>query len=285
MVKIKFSDVSILVIRYTFKSRFILARMCKKIPILAKIVDKLFFEGDDIQVIPRDNSVRSNPQNIEINATIPLQDDVVLPSQVLEEMIIKSRYHFIMDFCICRVSNGCKDFPHDFGCLFLGKGTQRISSKVGRKVSAEEALKHVDRCQKEGLVHIIGRNKIDSVWLNTGPKEDLLSICNCCPCCCLWRMAPELPEDIGKSFSSMEGVEIIFNQDLCNNCGLCARGICFVDAITRDDITKRNSDKCRICGRCVEICPQNALTIKIKDDALQRSIERVNPLVDLESID
>ncbi len=86
-----------------------------------------------------------------------------------------------MDFCICRKSNNCKDFPHEFGCLFLGKGTKRISKNLGRQVDVDEAIEYVNKCREAGLVHIIGRNKIDSVWLNTGPKEDLLSICNCCP--------------------------------------------------------------------------------------------------------
>ena len=114
----------------------------------------------------------------------------MMPSQVLKEMIMKSRYHFIMDSCICRVSNDCKDYPQELGCLFLGKGAKRISPKLGKAVTAEEAMEHVNKCQEAGLVHIIGRNKIDSIWLNTGPKEELLSICNCCPCCCLWKMAP-----------------------------------------------------------------------------------------------
>ncbi|MCE5213315.1 MAG: 4Fe-4S ferredoxin [Methanobacterium sp.] len=203
MIKVTLSDISIQVIKYTFNTRFFLAKMCRKIPILAGIVDKLFFDGDDIQVIPRDGTINDSKkisQKIAINESIPLIDDTVLPSQVLREMIKGSRYHFIMDFCICRKSNGCEDYPQDLGCLFLGKGAKKISSKLGRMVSQEEALEHIWKCQQAGLVSIIGRNKIDSVWLNTGPKEDLLSICHCCPCCCLWKMTPELPQDIAKVF-------------------------------------------------------------------------------------
>lgn len=284
MPKITFSDISIRMIKSTFSSRFTLARSCKKSPIIAKIVNKLFFEGDDIQVIPRDRSFKKeglNLHEIKISTDIPVLEETVLPIQVLREMIKKSRYHFIMDFCICRVSNDCIDFPQDLGCLFLGRGTKRISSKVGRMVTAVEALKHISRCQEAGLLHIIGRNKIDSVWLNTGPKEELLSICNCCPCCCLWKMAPQLPENIGKNFSPMTGVQINFHQDLCNGCSICASGVCFVDAITVDGKARRNSGICRACGRCAEICPQKAVKLEITDDAIKKSIERVDSLVDL----
>lgn len=288
MPKISFSDISVRVIHFTFNSRFFLAKACRKLPPLAWIVDKMFFEGDDIQVLPRDGAIKTrdvgNIMEVEVNTRVPLSNDnTVLPSQVLKEMIYKSNYFFLMDSCICRTSNNCNDYPQDIGCLFLGKGSQRISTKLGRPVSAEEAIKHVERGQDEGLVPIIGRNKIDSVWLNTGPKEELLSICHCCQCCCLWKMTPNLPEDMGNSFSSMEGIQITFNEDICNGCGLCAEDVCFLDAIKiKDGKPKRDDQKCRICGRCAEKCPKKAVIIQITEYAVKRSLERVEPLVDVE---
>ncbi|MCC7563430.1 MAG: 4Fe-4S binding protein [Methanobacterium sp.] len=289
MPKISFSDISVRVINFTFNSRFFLAKTCRKLPPMAWMVDKLFFEGDDMQVLPRDTAIKTqhsgNVQELEVNESIPLSNEnTVLPSQVLGEMIQKSKYHFIMDSCICRTSNNCQDYPQDLGCLFLGKGSKKISTKLGRAVTAKEAMEHIEKCSEVGLVPIIGRNKIDSVWLNTGPKEELLSICHCCQCCCLWKMTPNLPEDLGSSFSSMEGVRIIFNEDNCNGCGLCAEDTCFLDAITIiDGKAKRDEEKCRICGRCVEICPRNAVIIKMDEDAVKRSLNRVEPLVDVES--
>ncbi len=281
---IKDFNITIEVIKLTFNSRFFLAKVCRKVPPLSKLANKLFFEGDDIQVLPRDVSIKSknNAEEIEINADIEVPKDTILPSEVLKEMIRKSRYHFVMNSCICRVSNDCKDYPHDLGCLFLGRGSKRISNNLGRVVSKEEALEHVDKCQEAGLVNIIGRNKIDSVWLNTGPKEELLSICGCCPCCCLWKMTPELPENLGRSISPMVGVEIKFNKDLCKGCGKCAK-ICFIDTITiLDGKAQIDMKRCRGCGRCAEICSKDAFTIKIANDAVKRSIKRVEPLVDVE---
>ena len=51
-----------------------------------------------------------------------------------------------------------------------GNGVIRISNKLNSIVNSDEAIEHVDKCHEAGLVHIIGRNKIDSVWLNIGPK-------------------------------------------------------------------------------------------------------------------
>ena len=288
MRKISFSDISVRVINITFNTRFVLARACQKLPPLAWIADKMFFEGDDIQVLPRDAAIRTphagDVKELDVNAKVPItNENTVVPSQVLWEMIKRSRYHFLMDSCICRTSHHCQDYPHDLGCLFLGKGSQRISSRLGRTVSASEAIQHVEKCQEAGLVPIIGRNKIDSVWLSTGPKEELLSICHCCQCCCLWKMTPNLPEDMGSSFSPMEGVEIIFNPELCNGCGSCASDTCFVDAITiTDGKAKRNDNDCRICGRCVEMCPRGAVEILMHGDAINNSLERIEHLVDVE---
>lgn len=77
------------------------------------------------------------------------------------------------------------------------------------------------------------------------------------------------------------GVQIKFHQDICNGCGICASGVCFVDAITVSGKARRNSEICRACGRCAEICPQKAMTLEITDDAIKKSIERVDSLVDL----
>ena len=287
MSKITFSDICVRVIKLTFNSRFTLAKACRKIPLIANVVDKLFFEEDDIQVLPRDSSIKSNntviSEEITINMDVEVPENIMLPSNILKEMIMKSKYHVIMDSCICRVSNDCKDYPKKLGCLFLGRGSKRISPKLGKVVSPYEAMEHVDKCQEAGLVHIIGRNKIDSVWLNTGPKEELLSICACCPCCCLWKMTPDLPEHIGKSFSKMEGVELKLDKTICVNCGECMKDMCFVEAISVEN-GKASIDmiKCRACGRCVEICSSGALRIQMEKNGVENSIKRVESLIDVE---
>jgi len=88
---------------------------------------------------------------------------------------------------------------------------------------------------------------------------------------------------MGRSIPPKVGVEINFNPDLCTGCGNCAQEVCFVDAITLNQKAKIEMKNCRCCGRCVEVCSTNALTIKIPLDAFKRSIECLEPLVDLEA--
>lgn len=270
---VDFTYIAIKIIRKTFKSRFKLARLTCKSLIFRKIVKNLFFEGDDIQVIPRNASV-------EINETINIPEQKTAPVQVIKEIISRSRYIFRMDFCICRVSSDCKGYPSDLGCLFLGRGAARISERVGRLVSVREAVEHIERCQEAGLVHIIGRNRIDSVWLNTGPHDELLSICNCCECCCLWKMAPMLSTDIASSITPMEGVSIVIEPEGCIRCGVCT-DTCFTGAIDLSEGLRHNPHICLVCGRCAEKCPRGNIKVLMSSDAISDAIKRVEPLVDV----
>lgn len=255
-----------------FPQRFRLARLTR-IPIVDKITARLLFEGDDIIYLPQDRV-------IPVNQALKNPGEMVLPSQVVEHFIEKAAYHWIMDFCICRDSAKCEDYPIDLGCLFLGEAVLGINPKLGRRVTKAEALEHVRRCREAGLVHLIGRNKLDTVWLGIGPGDKLLTICNCCPCCCLWRVLPHIAPQIGAKTARMPGVRVTVTER-CVGCGTCI-DVCFVDAIRLVNGRAVKSDECRGCGRCVDVCPQQAIEITIANDQyVEESISRLSSLVDV----
>jgi Pyruvate/2-oxoacid:ferredoxin oxidoreductase delta subunit len=270
-------------IKKTFPNRFLAAR-ATKVPVLGRILDRWLFEGDDLFYLPKDQAIQTI-RTIQINQSLDMPGEVVLPSQVVEHFIEKASTHWIMNVCICRDAEQCEDYPIDLGCLFLGEAALGINPKLGRRVTKEEALEHVRRCREAGLVHLIGRNKLDTVWLGVGPGSKLLTICNCCPCCCLWRVLPHVAPRISAKVTRMDGVTVTVN-DRCVGCGTCTQGICFVDAIHIHEVDNRAviSDACRGCGRCVEVCPQGAIEISIsieRDQFVEQSIARISPLVDV----
>ena len=254
-----------------FPLRFTLARFTHLAPV-KKIVDRMLFEHDDLFYLPKDTVV-------EINQPVEAPQSMVVPSRVVEHFIDKAEHRFIMDFCICRDATKCEDYPVELGCLFLGEATRHIDRSLGHEATREEALEHVQRCREAGLVHLIGRNKLDTQWLNAHPGEKLLTICNCCPCCCLWLMLPQLDGDIASKLHRMEGVEVTVNE-ACTGCGVCTAA-CFVDAITIENGRAVMSSACRGCGRCVEACPTGAIEITVDDGAVQRAIERIEAVVDV----
>ena len=89
---------------------------------------------------------------------------MLLPSQVVEHFIEKANYHWIMNTCLCRDASKCKDYPVTLGCLFLGEAALGINPKLGRR-GRRRAHDHVKRCREARLVHLIGCNKLDRIWL------------------------------------------------------------------------------------------------------------------------
>lgn len=263
-------------INKTFSGRFFLSELTRY-PHVGRMVDKLLFEGDDIFYLPKDRVIpideAVDPEDIQSTA---------VPSMVLEHFIREADFRWIMDFCICRDSTGCRDYPVDLGCLFLGEAARGINPKFGRPAEAAEALEHVARCREAGLVHLVGRNKLDTVWLNIGPSSRLLTICNCCPCCCLWKVLPVIDTQISKKVNRMPGVRLSVT-DTCVGCGVCTRGTCFVDAIRlKGKRAVIDEDQCRGCGRCADICPNHAIRLEIeRPDYIEAAIERISRLVDL----
>lgn len=262
-------------IKKTFKSRFSLAKATAKHHLFMRLIDRLLFKDDEIYYLPKDMIIP-----IEQDAG-PLPESMAVPSRLVDHFIDQASVHVVMHACICRDANHCKDYPIDLGCLFLGEAAARISPKLGHRVSKEEAKEHERKCREAGLVHMIGRNKLDSVWLNVKPGEKLLSICNCCPCCCLWKMLPDLSPDIARKVTRMPGISVHVT-DKCSGCGHCMDSICFVHAIHVDDGKAVITSDCRGCGRCVEICPNHAIEIKIDDNLfVENAIAAIDCAVDV----
>jgi Pyruvate/2-oxoacid:ferredoxin oxidoreductase delta subunit len=273
MKKISFADISIFVVKYIFNWRFRIAKLTKQSKIMEKIIERTLFKDDDTTFIPN---------IISINKKIEAEKSEFLPTDVLKEVILKIDDVVIMNNCLCRTSNNCKDYPQDIGCIFLGPTTKKIPRNICHEATKKEALEHVDKADAAGLTHIIGRNKIDSIWMNARPGEGLLTICHCCPCCCLWKVIPQLDDKISDKIHKLEGVEIAIDNSKCTTCMKCLNDICMADAITlKDNNIEINQDTCRGCGLCVNICKQNAITLKYDDESIDSIVDKLYNLVEL----
>ncbi len=229
--------------------------------------DKLIFLTDD-RVVP-------------VNVEVEKQADMILPSKVVEYFIGKAKNLWLMNFCICREGKHCKKYPHELGCLFMGDAVLNINPEIGRLVSKEEALAHIKKCGELGLVHTIGRNKLDSWWLDATPEEKLLTVCNCCECCCIAKLFAKMGPKIRSAAVKMPGVTVRVT-DKCKGCGLCTKDLCIFNAIKLVDKRAVIGEECRACGRCANKCPNKAIEVIIDDkNFIKDSIEQIEKLVDI----
>jgi Pyruvate/2-oxoacid:ferredoxin oxidoreductase delta subunit len=194
--------------------------------------------------------------------------DVVLPIEMIKQVVKDSSYRMVMDRCLCRVVYDCKDFPHDHGCLFIGEGARvSVENGIAREVSVEEALAFVDKGAELGLIgHALWIEFESYVW---GIKDEdvhrCLDICFCCPCCCtafnLLRYSNY--KKLTSRFRSI-GWKVSCDHEACSLCRQCVQR-CPVGAIfVQGDRMVIHEEACLGCGICAVKCPEKALTLSLK---------------------
>ena len=275
MKKISFADISIFVVNRMFNWRFWIAGLTKKSRVAKKIINKMLFEDDEIIVV-------SN--SININKKIEAEKSEFLPTDIIKEVIKRSDDIVIMNSCLCRTSNNCEDYPHDIGCIFLGPTTRRIPRNICHEATVEEALAQVDSADAAGLSHIIGRNKIDTVWMNVKPGKGLLTICHCCPCCCLWKVYPNLNHEISDKLEKLDGFDVKLHEDECKKCKKCLDS-CMFEAISfKDNKISIDPDICKGCGLCVKTCKFGAITIEYTEKTIDNVVNRMDNLIEIKDL-
>lgn len=284
MRKIRRIDISVPVVKRIFHLRFKVAGLTRKSRAINKIIKKMLFEHDGTYFIPNDKSVTNlSSENIEMNFKAETPDKIVMPTDIIKSFIMESDDIVIMNKCLCRYSTDCEDYPIDLGCMFLGKTTRKISRKFCHEATKEEALEHIDKCDEAGLMHIVGRNKMDSTWMGVGPGEELLTVCNCCPCCCLWRVYPNLSDTIQNDFYKLPGVNLKCDSEACIGCAKCV-DVCYADAISVESGKAIiNDNVCIGCGNCSYHCPVNAIELEYDNKDSYKVFDKLHSLVNVKS--
>ena len=222
----------------------------------------------------------SNVSTIPINKDIEGGEGIALPEEVLDRLIEKSNDRVIINLCGCRMIYGCKQYPQDLGCLFMGKSTRRIPRSFCHEATVQEAKAHVRKAVGAGLVPIVGEARADHDLLRIPYEGTLLTSCFCCECCCLSRFFRRGPlEIVDGIMHPVEGLTVQVT-DACVGCGTCV-STCFIQAIQVKAGQAVIDEYCRVCGRCAAACPQNAIKLKLEnphavDDVVNRILSKVN---------
>jgi len=249
----------------------ILGKRLSSYPILKHIINPFFkYPYNEVTAVP-------------INVSIAPAQSVTLPVEVLAEVIRRVKHIFILDECICRGLLNCDNHPKTIGCMALGEASVRIHPSHGHTASTQEAIEHIHRAAKEGLVASVAHVWIDPVAFWSVPFNKLMFICFCDDCCCLYRThMKKRGENLNKAYKKLPGVTVRVNYDLCNGCGVCAES-CFVAAIQMKDGMAVIGDDCKGCGRCVNVCPVQAIIMDFadKETLVNNLVQRINKVSDI----
>jgi len=228
-----------------------------------------FLEGVHPFAKPKSTRLTQLPINAEIQS-----ESIPLPPAVLKEIAKRSPYIHRLEICPCRTGYDCKKHPHDIACLFFGETGFDVSPLLATRINAKQAIAHIDRAVKNGLVPTIARARLDYYYFMLKDEHKLVACCFCCDCCCALKHFRAVPQGrLDQIFPRLDGLEIKVN-DKCIGCGTCAEK-CYMKAITVVNGKARHSELCRGCGRCATNCKQKAVDIKVTDPGyLGKTIEK-----------
>ena len=203
------------------------------------------------------------------NLNVDVSEDgesIVLPMDLVKDMLKKSSYIASSNACICRDANKCADYPKDVCCLFLSNsGRTIVDHGVGYEISLEDALARVDKAAEFGLIGQALWVEVEQlIWgFSNANMEHFIEMCFCCPCCCVGlNLSKNASRDVKKRFKP-SGWTSLVEQDICTGCGACIEP-CPQAAITLDENSKAivNQDFCVGCGICKSKCSPEAIHIK-----------------------
>ena len=249
----------------------IAAKKLNNVPVVKWIINPFFaYPWNEVTMVPIGE------------AAVP-PESIALPRRVVERFVSEVDDLFILDECICRSKEGCNEYSRDIGCMALGPGIARMHPSHGRKVTKEEAVAHVQKAAKAGLVASFAHVWIDPVAFGLSRFHNLMFICFCCDCCSLYRthMTDRGP-NLERGLQKLPGISVTVDTAKCTGCGMCVDR-CFAAAMTMNGGAAAPGESCKGCGRCVELCPEGAVTLRIEnEDALYRQLMgRVQEVADI----
>lgn len=244
-----------------------------KLPIFRKIIIKGYgLEDSDGSYIP-------------INTTLGTYDNQILPVKLIEYFINKSNTIYIQTICGCRMYHDCQDHDKFIGCMYLGEDVAnlKLPPERGFFASKKQAKKHIDKAIKNGLVPTFGRFTAESNALNVEDTGHFMSMCFCCPCCCInGKMIQNATTELQGIFKRMDGLTVQVDPDACIGCGKCMDVCVFIGRNIIENKAVIDQDKCLGCGRCERVCPNGAISIKLDDPKrLDEFIKRIERSVDV----
>ena len=201
------------------------------------------------------NYKRSIFRTVPVYKTIP-DKSVVAPYDDIRKIIEQAGTISVAD-CYCDLHRKKQDLetcePMERCFLFGVYADFLIEKGYGRKISREEAIEILNKCEDAGLVH------------NTSDLENPIFICNCPEYCGSNVSRRKIPSPF-ELHEKTHNYYAMVDSDLCTGCEECI-DCCNLEAVSiaSQGVAEINTEICVGCGICVTKCPTEALSLKEKD--------------------
>ncbi len=197
----------------------------------------------------------------------------IIPWNIANKIILKHKEQLAIVDCPCRIEKktaGKKYCEPLNTCIFYGKvGVDFVTSHMprmnGHRATKEEVLNLLELQQKNGNVF--------TVWFKdaTGYRAGVL--CCCCPCCCAGMEVEILSRKMGiqgLAMTAPSGYSIAVDIERCKICGKCVE-ICPYSAMNIVEIDGKkglrySKDLCMGCCGCISRCPNESILPVVDPD-------------------
>jgi len=201
--------------------------------------------------------------------TIPINQAIPLSSEVMPyekaREILSSKTHIAVRNCVCRQERE-----------LLGEGCDKPLETC---LSFDDAAKNTVETGKGRMVslpeafEIIEQAQLAGLVLQPANSKNPIFMCACCDCCC--GVLRQIKKDNNPGDMVANPFVIEHNTHLCIDCGKCVE-ICPMDALITDTQKQvhLHQARCIGCGLCISVCPTSAVHMIRKPASKQTVIPK-----------
>lgn len=180
--------------------------------------------------------------------------------------VIKTATHIGVGICYCR-----HKMEHLGKACNAPREICMTFNGIADSLIRHNIARRVDINEGLDLLHLAYENNL--VQFGENVQNSVSFICNCCGCCCEAMLA-------AKRFASLNPIHTtnflpVINEAECNGCGKCVE-VCPVEAMTlvsandphkkKKKIAKLNEEICLGCGVCVRVCSKEYISMRARDN-------------------
>lgn len=189
--------------------------------------------------------------SLKVDVNAPSLPESVVPYAQARDLILNGPQEICVMTCACRevAEEGC--YPREV-CLIVGEPfvsfwMEHNKLDHPRRITQAEALEIVQAEHERGHVQM--------AWFKDAMAGRFYALCNCCSCCCTGMIAHKYtpsPAFAGTGYVATR------DEEKCIGCGKCVE-ICPFEAITLvDSKSVVDYEKCMGCQACETTCPTGA---------------------------